>query len=226
MGDACEFINTKDPRFDASSLAEWVEIKYLSDLAKYQAERFIEFIEPIAHKCLVMISGNHEEVIKRYYERDIHLEIVSAIKELGGFPSDYALSFDMSGWLRLVFYRHKKKRSGATMFDVNLHHGFVGGKLAGAKALNMQRWLWSHEADLVIFGHSHNISSQVEAVQYVTKNNEVHTHRRVGVYAGSFMERPNYAVSKGYFPLPSGHIEIVLRPGTENEWDRIRVNAG
>jgi len=219
-------------------LADWLKVEHLADLAKAQRDRFLDYTLPIAHKCLALVSGNHEGAIRRHYERDIHSEIVTAIKQAAGHEPDYRLSLDHCGWLLLVFHRDERrtrrtiklylhhgfvggKLAGAKA--LNLHHGFVGGKLAGAKALNMQRWLWSHCADLVLFGHSHNTGVQVEAVEGVTIRGTVTYSHRMGAYAGTFMRGAEYAQQKGYFPLPLSQIEIVLRPGAREQRDRVKV---
>jgi hypothetical protein len=209
-------------------------MRHLADLARAQRDRFLEFVKPIAGKCLALLSGNHETAILRHYERDVYHEIVSAIKEeqtnsprpAGEGPGvrgyDSHLGMGYSGWLRLVFYWANDKKGGSSLINVNLHHGFVGGKLAGAKALDMQRWLWNHNADLVIFGHSHNTGAQREAVEEVDKADRVKVARRVGCYAGTFLHTTaegatTYSEVKGYPPLPVGHVEIILTPGREQK---------
>jgi len=151
---------------------------------------------------------------------------VTGIKEQAGRSADDPLAFGYSGWLVLSFYRSgKARRQRATVLKVNLHHGFVGGKLAGAKALNMQRWLWTHEADLVIFGHSHNTMSQVESVEEVRGAKIVHQHR-MGMYCGTFMNGARYAEERGYFPVPLTFSWAELRPGAAEVRDRIRISTG
>ena len=59
MGDYCDFVNMSDPRFTTESLAPWVKMSHLGDLAQSQMERFVEIVEPIAGKCLGLIEGNH-----------------------------------------------------------------------------------------------------------------------------------------------------------------------
>jgi len=223
MGDYCDFINKKDPRFDLASLADWIQRPELADLAKAQRNRFLDIVRPIASRCLGLIAGNHEGTIYKHYERDIYSDIVTGVKEAGGFKDDDRLALGYSGWIRLQFGRKGSKQDRRTIM-VNLHHGFVGGKLAGAKALNMQRWLWSHEADIVIFGHSHNTGTQREAVERVNKVNEIVTVDRVGCYAGTYLRTTvegatTYSEIKGYFPLPMGGVEIYLYPYAE----KIRV---
>ena len=223
MGDFCEFINLKDPRFNVGDLAPWVEVSDLVDLAKAQRDRFLDIVLPIADKCLAMVEGNHEITIKRHTERDVFGEIVSAIKGRAKLPMDQRLGVGIYGWLRLGYYITKDARGGGKNFDINLHHGFVGGRLAGAKALNMQRWLWSHRCDIALFGHSHNTMIQPESVEVLDKTGKVALETRRGAYTGTFRNTVNpdgpatYSEIKGYFPLPLGGVEIELRPLTKAE---------
>jgi len=222
MGDYADFINVTDPRFSADSLASWIKMAHISDLAKAQRDRFLDFVEPIAGRCLGLVEGNHERAIKKHYERDIYSDLVSGIKERGEFEPDHPLALGVCGWLNLSFYMGAEKPQRCRGIKVNVHHGFVGGRLAGAKALNMQRWLWSHDADLVIFGHSHNAEAQVEAIEAISGRRVIHKHR-VGCFGGTFMNGAAYAIEKGYFPTPKTYTEIRLRPWAHQPRDRIRV---
>ena len=224
IGDYADFVNASDPRMDFASLASWVKLSDIVDLARAQRDRFLDIIEPIAHKCLGMVEGNHERAITKYYERNIYLELVTGVKQRGGFPPEHQLAFGYSGWLMLHFYRHATRDAQGRMIRISLHHGFVGGKLAGAKALNMQRWLWSHDCDLAIFGHSHNSMVQVEAVERVKGNRVVHD-ARVGMYAGTFMNGARYSEKAGYFPLPLTQPHILLHPGAHDRREHVRVVA-
>lgn len=221
LGDYCDFIQRSDPRFEVESLASWFKLADLADIARAQRERLLGYLAPIAPKCLGLIEGNHERAIHRWYERDIYAEIVTGIKDAGGFAPDHDLAFGYSGWLLLHFYRSAEKRRG-TLLRFYLHHGFVGGKLAGAKALNMQRVLWTHDCDLAIMGHSHNSGAQVEAVERVRGTRVVHDHR-IGCYSGTFMNGARYSEVKGYFPMPLTQTRAILQPGAEMHRDRIRV---
>ena len=214
MGDYCDFINKSDKRFSLS-LADWIGISELGDLAKNQKERFLEIVKPIASRCLGLLTGNHEDWILKKYERDIYSDIVTGVKEAGGFRDTDNLAFGYSGWLRLQFNRNGSNSRRHIM--IFLHHGFVGGKLAGAKALNMQRLLWNHEADLIIMGHSHNTSIQREAVEYVNDADEIAVRNKVGCYSGTYLKTTQegtttYSEVKGYFPLPTGGVEIAMYP--------------
>lgn len=226
LGDYCDFINVSDPRFSSESLADWVKVSHLGDLAGAQTKRLLELFEPIAGKCLGLIEGNHERAVFKHYERSIYSDIVTGIKLMGDFPAEHQLALGYCGWLIFGFYRAPTRHRG-TVLKANLHHGFVGGRLAGAKALNMQRWLWNHEADLVIFGHSHNTGVQVEAVEKVRGSRVTYDHR-IGCYAGTFLGmngrgKTTYSQEKGYFPLPVTQPHIILRPGSKYHRERIQV---
>ena len=217
MGDYCEFISLSDPRFDPKSLARWVRTEHLSDLVSVQRDRFLEIVEPIADRCLALLEGNHERSIRKHYERDVYLEIVGTIKKMAGAGQDRKLALGYEGWVRLKFYREKARRSAMEKVDIHLNHGFVGGRLAGAKALNMQRWLWTHAADLVLLGHSHVSMSQAEAVESLDKAGNPVIERRVGAFTGTFMRSTEkgtatYREVRGYLPLPHGGVLVMLRP--------------
>ena len=146
---------------------------------------------------------------------------MTGVKKRGGFDADHGLAFGYSGWLMLHFYRSEKRERGSVV-RINLHHGFVGGKLAGAKALNMQRSLWCTECDLIIWGHSHNTLAQPEAIKKVRGNQEVQEIRK-GCIAGTFLNGARYAEEKGYFPVPLMQPHVLLRPGAREHRDRIKV---
>jgi hypothetical protein len=230
MGDYLDCINMSDPRFDVKTLAPWIKMVNLADLVEAQLDRFMKIIEPIADRCLCLLTGNHEDTILKYYERDIYREIVSRVKIKAGHPPDYQLGLDYYGWLILQFYSqdHTGDGSRATRLVFNLHHGFGGGKLKGAKALQMERWIYTHDADVTIFGHTHNADAYRAAVEYVDQGGSVQQQERRGVYSGTYLSNNNggsttYAERRGFLPLPIGGNEIVLKPQAHSRHDMIRV---
>lgn len=221
LGDACEFINPRDKRFDAASLASWINVGDLVDLAKVQIEHYLELMRPLAkaNKILAITSGNHEESIKRYSERDVYSQIVSTLKGWQKMEASEQLGVGMSGWLALRFSGGEKKDrgpKGTRIVKINLHHGFVGGRLSGAKALNMQRWLWSHDCDVAMMGHSHDIKVLPEAVEKLNvRTGKVWIQNKLGLITGNWLGRAAYASDQGYLPLPVGYTELLLYPRTQ-----------
>lgn len=220
MGDYLEAINRSDPRFDPRGLAKWIGVHDLVDLGAKQRDWFLDRILPIADKCLGLLGGNHEAAMLKWYERDVFFEIVAAIKQASGRESKLALPYE--GYVNLHMYRSDKRERGSRVV-LNVHHGFGGGKLAGAKALNLQRWLWTHECDVAVFGHLHNLTAQKEAVEYVNGAGNIRQRERFGCYAGAFMGRADYAVRKGFFPLPFGGVEIKIHMADPHARGGIRL---
>lgn len=220
IGDYLEAINRSDPRFDPAALADWIQVKDLVDLGACQRDWFLDHILPIAPKCLGLLGGNHEFAMLKHYERDVYFEIVAAIKAAADRSTPLSLGYE--GYVKLHFYRSSKKERGRVV-TLNVHHGFGGGKLAGAKALNIQRWLWTHECDVAIFGHLHNLTVQKESVEYVDKGNNIQNRHRFGCYAGAFMGRAEYAIRKGFLPLPFGGVEIKVDMAEPHKIGGIRI---
>jgi hypothetical protein len=226
MGDYCDFINRQDPRFSAG-LADWIEMSDLTDLAKCQVEKFNRTVEPIAGKCLGLIEGNHETAIKKHSERDVFSSIVTGVKNAAGMKARDKLGLGYSGWLKLVFYRSKKREKASTVLFY-LHHGFVGGRLAGAKALNMQRVLWTNDCDIALMGHSHNEDIFTATVHGIDNGDNFVIRKKYGGFTGTFLRsvitgETTYSEVKGYFPQATGQIEIRLKPHAAHGVDRIKM---
>jgi hypothetical protein len=224
-GDFADFVNRSDKRFDPMVLAPW--LANVGDLAGKQRDRFLDEVKPIASKCLGIICGNHEDSIFQKYERDIYSEIVTAVKDWSGLPADYNLAFGSCGWLLLNSRRSGGGKGAVTRITISLHHGYTGGKLAGGKALDMQRWLWNHDCDLALFGHAHRIQVQSEDVARVDRAGSIVYDTRKGAFCGSFLGLPTdvdgYVEKKGFHHAPVGTILVEIRPGAEAQSDRVRI---
>jgi hypothetical protein len=219
MGDYCDFINIRDPRHDPSVLADWIGMSDLTDLARAQKEYFVNLVRPIADKCVGLLQGNHEASIIKYSERDIYSEIVTAVKTAGGHAPEKPLGLGYYGWVLLKFLdTNRKNRDWRWTCRLNCHHGFTGGRLAGAKALNAQRWAWTHpSADVVLMGHSHNTSVQVEQVEHVTAQGKVYPHNITVAYTGSYLRSSvdgvtTYSERMGMLPMPVSRIAVHIKP--------------
>lgn len=226
-GDFCDFINRSDKRFDITTLAKWlITSKNLTDISGAQSRRFIDYVAPIASKCLYLEEGNHERSIYRHYERSVYSEIVAGVKRSAGWNDDYKLALGYEGFLVLTFYGSDKKEAAVTI-TIYSHHGYGGGKKEGSKANNLQETLWTVNADIVLFGHSHNTQTQVQEVIEV-RGSKVIERVRFGAYTGSFLksfteDSDTYSRIAGYRAIPLGGVEIILQPRAKDYRDRIKL---
>jgi UDP-2,3-diacylglucosamine pyrophosphatase LpxH len=150
LGDVGDLIDWRDKRFQAGM---WPQ-RYLDamnaegGIPSETVAHAIELFQPIRKQIWCWLSGNHEYTIRSRYDREIGSEIAA---QLGVEYLGYG------GFLRVQW---KNKTSGAkgaehvTVFD--LHHGWQGGRTAGAKVNQLEKHLGESDADVVLRGHSHD----------------------------------------------------------------------
>ena len=221
-GDYAEFITRKDPRFKESLLAPWVRGK--DDIAKAQRDKVVEKLKPIAHKCLALLNGNHEESILQHCERDIYWRLV---EEMG--QDNIALG--TQGFLNLVLTRNNSNDSRCVTFY--LHHGYGGGRYAGSKALALERLAASYDFDVALMGHVHSI--QVLASQLRLGSTTRGVPRIIerplrGAFCGSFQRSydpsgkvEQYSESKGYPPQATGSLYVEIEPFHDGQDMDVRI---
>ena len=209
VGDSVDAINRSDPRFDPGMLPEWVEMADLIDLPKAQVTRYKHYFGHSGENCLARLQGNHELVLQRKYERNIYNELNRAID----LKPERALGY--SGFIRLRFrYRSKGKVVQTWTKVIYISHGSSSGKLAGGKALNLERLALGWEADIYIVGHSHTklvLQKRVLGVQ--PKKNVLEDKQKIMINVGAFMDgTKGYAEWKGLYPQALGPVELHFLP--------------
>jgi len=213
MGDYCEWINRGDPRFSPASAPKWLDL-YSLDLARQQADRFLEITEPIADKCIALIRGNHEDTIARHTERDVYQDLVAGIRERIT-PQPGRLGLGYCGYIRLRLLRGGVQ---SWALDIFCHHGWGGGRLAGAKALKLERALARYTADLVMIGHWHTRQTVPGAtIALNRRGTRVQHAQRRGLVTGHWLQgytqdTETYVERAGYPPSPVGCPVVELRP--------------
>lgn len=218
MGDYCDFVQLSDPRFAAGALAEWVGLAELEDLSAAQRDRFLEIVKPIADKCLALLKGNHENSIHRHYERAIFDEIVAKVKGMMRDPPQ-VLGLGYSGWVRLTLERGgtAEQKGHYWTSEIFAHHGWGGGRLAGGRALKLERAMRYYDADLILIGHHHSLLKDSTSVLSLTRAGRLRQRDKKGSYTGCWLRghqenAETYAEVAGYGPKPIGCPEIQFRP--------------
>lgn len=207
LGDFCDFINRRDPRFRESLIAPWLWGK--DDLPKAQRERLLEVLGPIRGKCLALVKGNHEDDILRRYEVDVYGPLVEAMKVDAG----QMLAVGVQGFLVLRLVRSQSRAS----IVFYLHHGYTGGRLPGAKALALGRLSTHYDFDVALMGHSHVVQVLRQTrLSVATRGRRVIERPRVSAVCGTFLrgwgEAEQYSEIRGYPPSDLGPVVIELTP--------------
>lgn len=150
-GDICDAVTQTDiKRFDPSLIPDWMlqgqspqAIKdNMKDVITAQMERAFSILDPIKHKCLGMIEGNHEYSIMKYHNRDIQRQMCRhfEVEDL----TDCA-------FLRFTF-RNGTKTAAIRGF---VAHGCGGGRTSGAEPMKLYHLAADKDVDFVLRGHSH-----------------------------------------------------------------------
>lgn len=210
LGDAVDAVNMSDPRFSVQSLPDWVTVADLADLAGAQVRRYVERIRPMAPKLLARLTGNHEAVLSKRYERDIYRDLCDALQ----VPEERRLGWGGFLVLKIRYTGTNRARGGshrAWHVVFFLHHGATNGRLAGAKALALERLPMAYDADIYAIGHSHTklvltkrtIGPDGERTRYLIN---------VGSFIRSGNSKQDYAFARLLYPQDLGPVEVWLYP--------------
>jgi len=213
LGDFIDAILRKqDRRHFERNYAEWLWGK--DDIIHCQIDKLLEYLSPIAEKCLALLSGNHEKAVLRHSDQDAYGRIVRGIAH-AGHQQEEDLLCGTSGFLTLLFKRGDpgEKSPPVTKFTIYCHHGYGGGKLKGGKALNLERTMLQFPADIVLLGHVHDLLFTPK----VTIGADGAQHISFGACVPSFLKTyelnyESYAEDLGYFPSVLGTFPIELVP--------------
>lgn len=224
-GDYIDAISRKgDKRFMESSLAAWLHGQ--NDVCGEQVRRFVELVKPIAHKCLYLLTGNHEDALLQYNDRDVYKDICYGVAAAAGKSAE-ALALGWEGFVGLTFKRGKHSGGSGQYHDkydlmLYSHHGSGGGRKLGGHALRMEEILLTYTCDLALLGHRH--IQQIDKKFVVTPGKErAELKARVGVWCGSYLgsyieadaggfPRGNYPQYKQLPPNATGGVSIEIEP--------------
>lgn len=152
VGDYIDAINHRDPRFNPLEIAQEYNIKDLADLPKRQCQKLADKLEPIGDMCLGLVSGNHEDSLRRHntFDPTDYLAEILGTDSLGG-----------KAWFVLRFLRQKPNHNPAIeTYRVCVAHGSGGGGMREGypinKAYDVFRW---DTADVCVMGHIHKMQT-------------------------------------------------------------------
>ena len=195
MGDYIDAINHRDPRFNPLEMAQEYNIKDLADLPKRQCQKLADKLKPIAHQCLGLISGNHEDSLRRHstFDPTEYLAELLNTESLGG-----------KGWVILRFLRAKEHGKDAVeTYRICVAHGTGGGGMREGypinKAYDMFRW---DVADVCVMGHIHKM--QTDKAEFMSCDyNTIRIKRAWYGTNGCFLSKSEIGTD-GYFEQKPG----------------------
>lgn len=224
LGDILDAVGKGDrKRFSAGAMASWIRPEDVDDIVGRQCDKALEYLEPIAPKCLAFLSGNHEDAIRKYQERKAYEQLVRSLIRAGA-PEQIGLGY--AGYLQIV----ARAENDGRVTNMFLHHGAGGGALLGGKALRLERLMMMHtDAHIVLMGHVHSALIANVAQYRITQRGQVVSYTRYGAICQTFLaptvegHGPTYGEVAQYPPSPTGWLDVTLTPRTMRMSERIKL---
>ena len=190
MGDYIDAINHRDPRFNPLEMAQEYNVKDLADLPRKQCQKLAEKLIPIADRCLGLISGNHEDSLRRHSVLDPteYMAELLGTESLGG-----------KAWIVLRFTRGARCET----YRICVCHGSGGGGMREGypinKAYDVFRW---DVADACVMGHIHKM--QTDKAEFMSCDyNTIRIKRAWYGTNGCFLSKSEIGTD-GYFEQKPG----------------------
>jgi len=220
MGDYAEFITPKDKRFDPNmkSIAEWVEP---DNLGHCQTEWLTELLDPIRHKCIGLMYGNHENSIRVFNHENV----------IANLCDDKHLKVDNLGYSCFIRFHFKRENSTESHLVTGAFtHGSSGAITEGAKLMALMRWMKSMDADIYGYAHLHDYLekaySRMVVIDKPDKQGRIKSKTVSGVTTGSWFRtytqgvQASYGEQKCYPPTEICCAMFTINPNTSE----IRTN--
>jgi len=222
-GDYADYIGFDDKRFDPDCVPQNTLVKDMGKLGKKQAEEVRGLFEPIKHKCLGLIEGNHEKQYQRRKDQsDLHSWLCT---ELNVPNLKYSALFDV------VFSRQTTKdpkllyEKYLKLYDCRtvrffVHHGAGFAQTPGGKLNRLIQFMQMFDADIFFCAHVHDQVGRRDVTISANESCTKLTERvKLGVVSGSYLKTysqgtTSYGEQRGYRPTTLGSAMVSIKPQT------------
>lgn len=232
-GDYADYVGLGDKRFDPRVLADDMIIDDLGALGYVLTRRIRDFFEPIKHKCLGLVFGNHED---KYQKTNQQMQLHQWLcTELGVKNLGYCALLDVvfarasrtNGAVLEQKARHTNSVREAFTKRFFVHHGAGGATTPGGKMNRLIKFMNAFDADIYMVGHVHDkIARRFPMLSASPTCNEIREKNKVGFVTGSYLKTytegmTSYGEVKGYDPVPLGALSVDIETGTQEAYVRI-----
>ena len=225
-GDYADYIAPGDKRFSAGEIDPDLSVADVADLGSVMVEHLYDFFQPIKHKCLGLLLGNHEtKYIGVNNQGSLHAGFCLKMGQPNlGYSALIDLCFRRTAKLKrprlLPAQKTPDNEETSTHYTVRfaLHHGFGGAITPGGKLNSLIKFQNSIEADVHMMGHVHDQKAQRTVRIGADRLCENLCHKEsIGVITGAYLMTykqgsTSYGEQKGYSPCPLGAVRILIKP--------------
>uniref|UniRef100_A0A6M3XLI4 Calcineurin-like phosphoesterase n=1 Tax=viral metagenome TaxID=1070528 RepID=A0A6M3XLI4_9ZZZZ len=224
-GDYAEFVGITDKRFDPEGISEDVRIKDLGQLGRKQIQAVKELFEPIKHKCIGLLYGNHEDSYMLHQEQqDLHGWLCT---ELGVPNFGYCVLFDLVFVRGATFKKPKLVRQTPAVeqsqitrqsFRIFVHHGTGYAQTPGGKLNKLIQAMDYFDADIYFLNHVHDqMGKRMAELGANADCSKIRERIKLGVISGSYLKTYTqdasvYGEKKMYRPTILGAAKVYIEP--------------
>jgi len=168
-----------------------------------QLDLFIHLFEPIAHKCLAMITGNHDARVKKEMGIDPLLYPVTKLGLENIYQTESAIVKLKFGKITKLGGRREPGGNKQCCYDVFVSHGTSSTTVLSGKLAALEKTGDIVIADVYITGHTHSpiIYKDRRYVSNTSDTKQVGYRDRLFVNTGSFLEYNGYALTTCLSPV-------------------------
>jgi len=178
VGDFLDCIGFRDKRFDPRTLPDRYDISDLDDLFMLQTQEFVDIVDPIRDQCIGLLSGNHEDMIRRFHNVNVYHHLCKTLLPEGIEFDDFCLE-DMT----MLSIKHREGKRPIVLW---VTHGTGGAARTVEIALRrVKQWMNQFIADAYAMGHVHWAVADNNVVAIDQKGREV---RRAVAITGGFLK--------------------------------------
>lgn len=205
VGDYADSIVIQDAkRFDHKSIDERFT-PFLDDMPQQQCKLIIEILKPIAHKCWGIVSGNHEDKIRKFHSFDM-MEYIA-----NGLCVENLM--DVAVIMLKVEFSGGKRR----LYKIYVAHGTMVGNSVKTK---MRKIMSDISADIFLFGHGHQRVHEPRVSLDVVKKDikwDFKDKQQVSVMTGSYLKlyvqgKRGYGERAAFSPNKMGCVFVEVFP--------------
>ncbi|MBC8273416.1 MAG: hypothetical protein H8E40_00385 [Chloroflexi bacterium] len=210
MGDYGDYISPSDfKRWEGKILAPWMQ-KHEDNIGPTQTDRIDEILSPIWSKCIGIIEGNHEDMIRRYHHYNAIEELLKKANKK--HKVHYA---GVSCFVRILFKRGTESHE----FIIHARHGEGSARTPGARALAVLRLSQSMvNAHITLMGHLHGQESPDIPQRLILKGGKIKSFETIATMTGAWLKGYMQGVPPCYFerwgspPSTLGCPRIIIEP--------------
>lgn len=218
MGDYADCIVPSDyKRWEGRILADWMRGQE-DNIGPTQVRKVDEVLSPIWGKCLGLIEGNHEDMIRRYNHYNIMDELLRLANQKHKVP--YA---GVSCFLKITFKRGTDgytRNKDQINYIIHARHGEGSARTSGARALAVLRLSQSMiNANITFMGHLHGQEApDIPQRLILTRKDKIKSYETLATMTGAWIRAymqgvpPCYLERWGTPPSTLGCPKIVIEP--------------